>query len=118
MNNATQREKAEMLKQDRAAKENAMIRRKGDDDKTDPNRATTFFKIAQSGLADEAGGRFGVQPRVTGVAYPTLPASSPWAADPVPAEAPLGEDISAVEPTGTPVEIQASIARLERPEDD
>src|SRR5262245_7924583 len=56
------------------------------------NDKDTFFSRARAD-ADQLGGRFKkvTETRVTGVpSYPQQPASSPWANDPVPPEAPLG----------------------------
>ena len=64
---------------------------------------------------DTVGGRYAAEARtrVTGATpapqYPALPASSPWASDPVPAEEPLGIDINAVEPVGTHTEVEQSL---------
>jgi hypothetical protein len=89
-----------------------MIRR----DKTDPSAPVSYFELANAGIAlEEAGGRFSAASRVVGSEpVPTYPpASSPWS-DPQPSEPPTGENIDAAEPTGTPSEIEASLARLER----
>ncbi len=74
-------------------------------------------------VTDEAGGRYARQVpfNVTGSSpaaqFPALPPSSPWhGPDPVPIEPPLGIDVSALEPVGTPTEIEASLAAsLEAP---
>jgi hypothetical protein len=42
--------------------------------------------------------------------YPRLPANSPWASDPVPAEEPLGLDVNVLEAVGTAAEIERSLA--------
>jgi hypothetical protein len=87
-------------------------------DKTDPNAPVTLFEIARTGIAlDEPGGRFSASAHVVGttptVDYPA--AAGPWAgADPVPDEAPLGESVEDMIPTGTPTEVAVSIERLER----
>lgn len=85
-------------------------------DKTPPDQPTTFHQLALAGLELEAGGRYAQDTRVTGsdpAPYPALPAGSPWS-DPQPIEPPTGENIDAADPTGTPAEIEASIARIER----
>lgn len=79
------------------------------------NVTTTYHQRAQVELGlDDAAGRFGKPSVVTGsepaVRYPRLPASSPWASDPVPNEEPLGVDVNALEPVGTAAEIEASLA--------
>jgi len=54
------------------------------------------------------GGRFAkeVATRVVGVPrYPTLPATSPWAGDPVPDEPPLGYSIDEMPIVGEPHEV-------------
>lgn len=87
-NRSTQREKAEVLRND------------------------TYFHRAQ--VDQELGGRFAKASVVAGeapsVQYPRLPSSSPWSEDPVPPEEPLSVDVNAQEPTGTPAEIEASLA--------
>jgi hypothetical protein len=86
-----------------------MIRR----DKTDPSAPTTFFELANAGIAlEEAGGRFSAASRVVG--------STPTAAELYPApgvpnadvgeELPVGDD-QRPEPVGTAAEITASIER-------
>jgi len=70
------------------------------------------FAVAE---ADVIRGRFTAHERstVTGsgpVAYPTLPASSPWHHDPVPASEPLGFPIDQMEPTGEAFEVAKSLA--------
>jgi hypothetical protein len=77
----------------------------------------TYFRRAQLGLDDDQpGGRFRAKETISGseqaVEYPRLPASSSWAGDPVPPEEPLGLDVNAMEPCGTPVEIERSLASL------
>jgi hypothetical protein len=78
------------------------------------NNATTYHAMAN--LDTSLGGRFGKADIVTGdeasPQYPRLPASSPWAGDPVPPEEPLGLDVNAMEPVGTPTEIERSLASL------
>ena len=63
---------------------------------------------------DELGGRFKKQsPTIIGStpapSYPKQPANSPWSSDPVPATEPLGFSVDAMEPVGTPEEIEKSI---------
>jgi len=78
-------------------------------------RAGTTYHEFAAGEADVPRGRFTAHERsvVTGSTpvpqYPALPASSPWASDPVPAEEPLGIDINAVEPVGTHTEVEQSL---------
>jgi hypothetical protein len=84
-------------------------------DKTDPNAPTTFFELANAGIAlEEAGGRFSAASRVVGSEpVPTYPpASGPWS-EPQPPEPPTGENIDAAEPVGTPAEIEASLRKAE-----
>ena len=63
----------------------------------------TYLAHAEATIDIAAGGRFAkAEQRPTpGVPiYPTLPASSPWASDPVPPEEPLGFDVNAVPDLG------------------
>jgi hypothetical protein len=66
-------------------------------------RAATMHGLAIASADDEAGGRFArVNPTmVVGATpiprYPQLPASSPWAHDPVPNEEPLGYSVNDLE---------------------
>jgi hypothetical protein len=46
------------------------------------------------------------------------PAAGDWSGPRLPDEPPLNEDISAVEPVGTPAEIEASIAALRKEQSD
>jgi hypothetical protein len=98
-NTASQGEKAEVLRNDRAL-------RPGD------REPTTFHQLASVDV--ELGGRFARPDYITGTEpasrYPHLPASSPWASDPVPPEEPLGFAIDAMDPVGTAAEIEASLA--------
>jgi hypothetical protein len=53
----------------------------------------TYLQFAEAD-ANEGGGRFKKENRVTGVPeYPKQPANSPWSGDPVPTEPPLGYSI-------------------------
>lgn len=98
-NAAGQREKAEVLNNERKL-------RAGD------HEPTTFHQLAGVDQALEGGGRFAKVKYVTGSEpasqYPRLPASSPWASDPIPPEEPLGFAIDAMEPVGTAVGIARS----------
>jgi hypothetical protein len=75
----------------------------------------TYHQIAAA-EAGAVGGRFAAESkqRVVGskpwVGYPALPMSSPWHDDPVPAEEPLGIDLSAAPIVGEVHEITASLA--------
>jgi hypothetical protein len=84
--------------------------------KSEPEPAT-LFDIARSGL-DEAGGRWAEQDaRVIGsaaAAGSAYPAASAAQSDLVGEEPALGEAVADVIPTGTPAEIEASLARIER----
>jgi hypothetical protein len=69
-------------------------------------------------LAEEGmiGGRYAAEAKqhVIGsgqVAYPALPASSPWASDLVPAEPPLGYSVEEQAPVGEVFEIEKSLAK-------
>jgi hypothetical protein len=93
-NDSPQSERRAVLKNDRAA--------------------GTYHQFAAS-ESDAVGGRYGAvsKTRVIGsgpATYPALPASSPWASDPVPAEEPLGIDLSAAPIVGEVHEITASLA--------
>jgi hypothetical protein len=69
----------------------------------------------QQNTADDAGGRFTklTPTNVTGStpvpSYPQQPTNSPWHDNPVPPEEPFPVDINAMEPNGTPSEVQASL---------
>jgi hypothetical protein len=76
------------------------------------NDKDTFLNRAQAEADLTSQGRFKRETatRVTGVpTCPKQPANSPWATDPVPATEPLGFSVDAMEPVGTPVEIEKSI---------
>jgi hypothetical protein len=70
-------------------------------------------------VSNDSGGRFAVigKPTVIGsepsAQYPTLPSSSPWAADPVGVEPPTGVEIGAMEPVGEGFEVERSLAEIE-----
>jgi hypothetical protein len=59
--------------------------------------------------ANEGAGRFTAQSRVGATAAPAPVAAPNWAHDPSGPEPPLGVDINALEPTGTPTEIAQSL---------
>jgi hypothetical protein len=73
----------------------------------------TFHSRAAAELALENQGRHTQGAEVTGskpaVVYPRQPESSPWAADKVPPEPPLGYEINSQEPVGEPFEIEESL---------
>lgn len=74
---------------------------------------TTFSQFAKS-ESDEPRGRFTATEKaavIDGVT-PSYPKGPDWAVDPVPKEEPLNYDINAMEPVGTPAEIQASIDKV------
>jgi hypothetical protein len=74
---------------------------------------SSYFAHAVADADLAAGGRFVKvnAVKVTGVpAVPALPASSPFASDPVPPEPQLGVDVNAMEPVGTEAEIAQSVA--------
>jgi hypothetical protein len=70
--------------------------------------------LAELQLEQGQSGRFTDKVSVIGskaaVVYPRQPENSPWAADLVPPEAPLGYEINSQEPVGEPFEIAASFA--------
>jgi hypothetical protein len=74
----------------------------------------TYLDIAQAS-ALELGGRFaGARPQVTAVpVVPRLPASSPWASDPVPPEPPLGFSVDDLPVVGEPHEVERAARILE-----
>ena len=79
-----------------------------------PLEPTTFHQLAQAGLELEGGGRFAADVQIVGAAPTTdYPASGVPQAD-AGLEPPTGENIDALEPTGTPTEVLASIERAER----
>ena len=75
---------------------------------------------AMSRLSNDLEGRHSARDYLAGadasVDYPAIP-SGPWSADyaKVPDEPPLGFDVNAVEPTGTPAEVAASMAGATAP---
>jgi hypothetical protein len=74
----------------------------------------TYHAFA-TGEAGAVGGRFAAREKSTvigagQVAYPALPANSPWYNDPVPPEEPLGVDLSAAPVVGEAHEVAASLA--------
>jgi hypothetical protein len=71
-----------------------MIKRRQDEERGP--EPTTYLGLAVA--APEVGGRFGVRPMVTGATEVpvALPASGPWAGDPVPDEEPLGYSVEDV----------------------
>ena len=79
-------------------------------------RGGTYHDIASSEAAVPRG-RFTAHERstVTGATpasrYPTLPASSPWASEPVGQEPPLGFSVDEMIPAGEPHEVMASLAK-------
>jgi hypothetical protein len=102
INNAIQRERAEIVREERKL-------RRGDRD------ASTYHAQAMAGL-DEPGGRWAQSRYVSGsepsTRYPA--ASSPWSSSAdVGVEPPTGEDINFVAPVGEAHEIEASIAEQE-----
>jgi hypothetical protein len=102
-NNASQREKQEVLRNERKLKG-------GDRD------ATTYHALSRLGQDEEGGGRFAQARYVTGsepsTRYPA--ASSPWTAgNDAGLEMPTGVPIDQMEPVGEQFEIEASIAEQE-----
>jgi hypothetical protein len=92
-----------------------MIRRQGERSEPEGPQASTYLAMA---LADDVGGRFGVKPQVTGAGPvpPALPASGPWAGDPVGNEEPLNFSIEelpalggASEPLRSSVEVSTPV---------
>jgi hypothetical protein len=89
-----------------------IIRRPGDPDRTTGDEPTTYHALAQAGIELEGTGRFAADVRVVGTtptAAELYPAAGVAPAD-VGEELPTGDD-QRPEPTGTPAEIAASIAR-------
>ena len=87
-------------------------------DNTKPDAPVSYFELARAGLELEGGtGRFAPDVGVTGstpTAGELYPAASAAQSDPVPPEEPLGESVEDMVPVGTPSEVAASIARVER----
>jgi hypothetical protein len=92
MNNAdeiSQRERREVLRNDRRVRE-----------------AATYHSVALGSVDDERGGRYatgGSKQTVIGaapVSYPTQPSGSPWRVDMCPPEPPLGYSVDEMEPVG------------------
>ena len=75
----------------------------------------SYLTRAQAAEVDQVGGRYKKVTATTVNAvpqYPALPASSPWASGfDQNVEPALGCDVNALEPTGTPAEVQASLNR-------
>jgi hypothetical protein len=100
-----------------------MIKRRQDEEAQGPE-PTTYLGLALS--APEVGGRFGVKPMVTGATEVpvALPASGPWAGDPVGDELPLGfsiEEVGALggaggshEPAACEIAAPAQVSSAER----
>jgi hypothetical protein len=67
---------------------------------------STYLHHAESSIEEDRGGRYAatrVSPTVTGatpISYPTQPAGSPWANDPVPMKEPLGYSVEDHDPVG------------------
>ncbi len=77
------------------------------------NDQSTLLDHARAHADDAAGGRFKKEmaTEVTGVPqYPKLPATSPFAFDPVPPEEPLGFSVDDMVPVGTATEVEDSAA--------
>jgi hypothetical protein len=76
----------------------------------------TYHSRAIADLGLESQGRHSDKATVTGSTrvpqYPRQPGGSPWAADIVPSEPPLGYDINAQEITGNPSEASSAFASL------
>jgi hypothetical protein len=92
MNEITQREKRQVLENDRRVQE------------AEERRMRTYHGHVLDGELD-LGGRFAKVHTTTvvgtsPVSYPQQPSGSPWGSDPVSPEMPLGIDINAQEPTG------------------
>jgi hypothetical protein len=85
----SQRERREVLRNDRKVRE-----------------AATYHSIAMAGVDDERGGRYatsGSKQTVIGaspIAYPAQPAGSPWAKEPIGTEPPLGYSVDEQDPVG------------------
>jgi hypothetical protein len=101
-NDTSQSERREILRNDRLAR-------------------STYLDHAIARAEDEAGGRFAKQAPTTvtgGPQYPRQPAGSPWSQGHVVGpEAPLGFSVDAIEPVGTPAEVQrSSVTKLATPQ--
>jgi hypothetical protein len=95
-------------------------RRRGRHRSAEPRQATTLRDMANvDAMLDAQAGRFAQATVVAGsdpaTMYPKMPASSPWASDPVPPESSLGYEIDALEPIGEPHELRASMAGIAPP---
>jgi hypothetical protein len=77
---------------------------------------TTYHRQAKIAQELELGGRFANEEINSGAEaatmYPRLPSSSPWAADGVGGEPPLGISVDDMQPTGGAFEIERSLAKL------
>jgi hypothetical protein len=69
--------------------------------------ADLALELAQGGRHAKPASVIGSEPTIR---YPRQPEGSPWAFDPVPNEEPFGVDINSQEVTGTPVEVEQSLA--------
>jgi hypothetical protein len=105
--------KEQRLNSEQRVRANVIHGRGPDDPPRKPR--LTFHDIA-AGEAGTVGGRFAAvsKTQLTGTVpeYPRLPTNSPWATEPVGQELPLGFDVNAVEPVGTPAEIEQSLQAL------
>jgi hypothetical protein len=85
---------------------------------SEPPATLHAFSVAE---ADTPRGRFTSIEKATVIGVSpanTYPKGPDWTADPVPKTEPLNYDINAMEPVGTVAEVQASIDRLRKPDDD
>jgi hypothetical protein len=84
-------------------------------------RGSTFAEFATAEAAEDRG-RFTSHEKSFVIGSTENPATAYPAAflqrDPVPKEEPLNYDVNAMEPVGTAAEVQASIDKLPKPEDD
>lgn len=84
---------------------------------------TTFASFAAAFADEDRRGRFKPETATHVIGstpipkYPELPASSPSHHDVVPDEPPLGYSVDEMQPLGTAAEIQASIDKLQKPEE-
>jgi hypothetical protein len=89
---------------------------------TDPK--STYATFAEAFADEDRGGRFKAVNKTIVVGtdatpkYPEQPPNSPFHRDPVGREPPLGYAIDEHPPVGTAKEVQASIDKLPKPEDE
>jgi hypothetical protein len=86
-----------------------MIRRRGDQGNDEAGEPRTYLGTALVGRAEDNRGQVYVTGSTAVPEGPRLPASSPWAGDPVPMEEPLGFSIDELPALGGASELLRSV---------